>query len=152
MWMRNTSCMNDYTEVEHGVRTLREQNKTTELVEAFRSLPEVGEQAVNLYNSWEHDTRFGTYITSISEHADNEDAHGRLSMWRAVSSGAPRVALVLRVPFTPAGGELGKLILSPVAYFNNDQLAAELTKVIENVHAQRDFLLSAERQAVVGNI
>jgi hypothetical protein len=152
MWMRNTWCMNDYTEVEHGIRTLREHAKTKELVDAFRSLPEVGEQALNLYNAWENDTKFGTFITSISEHADSEDAHGRLSMWRAVAGSGPRVALVLRLPFTPASGELGKLILSPVAYFNNEQLAAELTKVIVNVQQQRDFLLSAERQAVVANI
>jgi hypothetical protein len=120
MWMRNTWCMNDYTEVEHGIRTLREHQNTIGLLDAFRSLPEVGDEALSLYSAWENDTKFGTYITSISEHDDSEDAHGRLSMWRAVSCSGPRVALVLRVPFSPASGELGKLILSPVAYYARD--------------------------------
>jgi hypothetical protein len=37
-------------------------------------------EAMKLFDAWWANIRFSTYITSISEHDDREDLHGRLSM------------------------------------------------------------------------
>jgi hypothetical protein len=38
-----------------------------------------------------------TFITSIFEHDDSDDLHGRLSMWRALGMSTARVAIVFKV-------------------------------------------------------
>jgi hypothetical protein len=97
MWMRNTTCMTDYREVQHGFEILRnffsDQNKLAEFTKALDlSVPGGALEAINLFNQHWDTIRFNTYITSISEHDDEEDFHGRLSMWRAFgSSTAARV-------------------------------------------------------------
>jgi hypothetical protein len=73
MWMRNTRCMADYREVEHGYEMLfeffREPKRRDPFYKAFRgSSAGVGEEAVQLFNQWWNSIRFNTYIASISEH------------------------------------------------------------------------------------
>jgi hypothetical protein len=88
MWMRNTRCMNDYSELQHGQEVLSDLPEMKRLTETIKSLPVVGEAALKAFGVWWTDSQPGTYITSISEHDDTEDIHGRLSMWRAVSRSA----------------------------------------------------------------
>src|SRR5262245_35307950 len=72
-------------------------------------------------------------------------------MWRAFSrSSNARVALVLKLPLTEGAAESLHLLLSPVAYFSDEQVYAELHAVIHNIKANRDFLRSVERGRVVG--
>lgn len=97
IWMRNTTCMADYSEVQHGLKKLTAEKNLKPLIEFLDSeVSGVGREAVNLFHSWSNDTQFGTYIASISAHDDKEDVHGRLSMWRAFGGQTARVAFVLR--------------------------------------------------------
>lgn len=57
-----------------------------------------------------------TYIASISEHDNNEDMHGRLSMWRAFGNIVARVAIVLNIPWYTGGAQAVNVMFSPVAY------------------------------------
>jgi hypothetical protein len=99
VWMRNATCMSDYSEVLHGHKILPNVFD----VEAFclaldACAPGAAREAINLFNQWWNHTALNTYITSISEHDNKEDLHGQLSMWRAFGGDTARVALVFRVP------------------------------------------------------
>jgi hypothetical protein len=121
LWMRNTNCMADYREVQHGFDILNkffsDRTKTEEFVAAFDArVPGVAQESINLFNRWWNDIQFNTFITSVSEHDDSEDRHGRLSMWRAFGMSTARVAIVFKVPKASAGALALRLIFSPAAY------------------------------------
>jgi hypothetical protein len=152
MWMRNTQCMVDYREVAHGYEMLfeffREPKRRDPFFKAFKDCAAgVGEEAVQLFNQWWNSIRFNTYIASISEHDDSEDAHGRLSMWRGFGGTATRAAIVMKPPAQNAAQGL-RLLLSPVAYFDYGQVEKELRKVARNVKGSADFLKATDRELV----
>jgi hypothetical protein len=105
LWMRNTTCMADYREVQHGydilVRYFADAQKRSTFVQSLEQCaPGVANEAMNLFDQWRFDIGANTYIASVSEHGDHEDHHGRLSMWRAFGDAkVARVAIVIRVPF-----------------------------------------------------
>jgi hypothetical protein len=122
MWMRNTRCMADYSEVEIGYGMLHHFFQQPLNRDAFYQAlnavsPNLAEESIDLFNQWWVDIRFNTYVCSVSEHEDSENGHGRLSMWRAFGQGnTARAAVVMRVP--PDGSVEGLHIsFSPVAYF-----------------------------------
>jgi hypothetical protein len=154
VWMRNTTCMSDYREVQHGYDVLNKVFSTNGNLGRFQSaldafVPGAAKEAINLFDGWWRDIRFSTYITSISEHDDTEDTHGRLSMWRGFGGGnVARVALVLQLPITAVGAtEELKIMVSPVAYLQETDVQNELNAVIENVGNSAGFIQSVDRQA-----
>jgi hypothetical protein len=142
----------------------------------------VAQEAINLFNRWWTDIRFNTFITSISEHDDSEDLHGRLSMWRALGMSTAtfitsisehddsedlhgrlsmwralgmstaRVAIVFKVSRFSPGALALRLIFSPVAYLTEDETHAVLAEVMTNIGTNRDFLRSIDRQVVVDTV
>ncbi len=157
LWMRNTTCMADYSEVEHGHNMLVSFFSDQAKREAFTSALDLSHrgaamEAIALFDQWWQHIRFNTYVSSISEHEDDEDLNGRLSMWRALGGTLPKVALVFRVPQFSSGAEQLQLIFSPVAYMKEEQVDATIKLVIENVRASLDFLRTLERQTIVGYI
>ena len=154
IWMRNATCMSDYSEVQHGFHTLNRFFLTSANKTAFQQAldvcaPGLANEAIRLFNEWWQDTQLNTYITSISEHDDAEDRHGRLSMWRAFGGTAARVAFVLRLPLTYASAYSLRLILSPVAYFKDQQVDAEILGVIDNIRANQPLLCTVDRQTLL---
>ena len=88
LWMRNTTCMADYREVEHGhailVRYFIDAQRRDSFMQSLEQCaPGSATEAMKLFDQWLSDIRLSTYIASVSEHSDQEDQHGRLSMWRA---------------------------------------------------------------------
>jgi len=153
MWLRNTNCMDDYSEVQHGYSLLlqffQEGTNRTDFCAALDSCHAgLGQGSLALFDQWWLNIRFNTYICSISEHHDKEDMHGRLSMWRAFGQQSQaRAAMVMRVP--PQGsGEALRLILSPVAYFGYDQVRAQILRVMRNVGSNLKFLQSLPTDTV----
>ncbi|MBO4221921.1 DUF2971 domain-containing protein [Bradyrhizobium neotropicale] len=150
LWMRNTVCMSDYREVLHGLDALRrffgrDANRaafTDALNECFQG---VADEAITQFDQSLQANHLGTYIASISEHDDREDAHGRLSMWRAFGNSTARVAMVIKLDL--ALGKNAKLgaELSPVAYFTEQEFADEVNAVIANIRNNREFLQSIGR-------
>jgi hypothetical protein len=151
-WMRNTKCMSDYREVEHGhdllVRYFNEGRNRKKFCDVVnRCFSGLGEEALGYFDQWWENIRFNTYITSISEHDNKEDAHGRLSMWRAFGAGSARAAIVMNPP--APGSALGlRLMLSPVAYFDYPKVRGQLNKVINNITRNVDFIQSYNRDYV----
>ena len=158
IWMRNTTCMSDYLEVQHGFRLLnnyfKDEPKTNRFYAAFDVCsPGAGREAVTLFNQWWNDLQVNTYIASISEHDDREDTHGRLSMWRAFGTGnVARVALVLKVPNYAAGQAGLNVMFSPVAYLKEEEVHAELEGIIQNIADNCEFLRTVDRSFVVGTV
>ena len=96
-WLRNTNCMSDYREVQHGFdifnRYFLDAAKRKAFVDAFDACaPGAADDAFAAFNNWWQDLRLNTYIACVSEHQDSEDVHGRLSMWRAFGGTGTRVS------------------------------------------------------------
>jgi hypothetical protein len=154
VWMRNTTCMADYREVQHGFEIMnRFYSDILKREPFYHALDEVSpglaHEAVDLFDHWWQNIRTSTYIASISEHGDDEDLHGRLSMWRAFgSSGVARVAIVVRIPWRFDASEALNIMFSPVAYFKEDDAHAIFARVTANIKAESDFLRSIDRKMV----
>jgi hypothetical protein len=158
LWMRNTTCMADYREVQHGygmlVRYFADAQKRSAFVQSLEQCaPGVADEAMNLFDQWSLDIGANTYIASVSEHDDHEDNHGRLSMWRAFGDArVARVAIVLRVPSYSAAQDDLKVIFSPVAYLDESEAHQALDAVIRNVCNNVGFLANISRAELVTRI
>ena len=154
VWMRNTTCMSDYMEVEHGFQLLNrffhEERKRAQFTGALDACHAgVGTEAIGLFNQWWNDIKLNTYVTSLSEHMDTEDTHGRLSMWRAFGGNTARVALVFNVPWFTGAQTALNISFSPVTYPTADDVEAEIASVIKNVRENASFLHAADRQLLL---
>jgi hypothetical protein len=160
MWMRNTTCMSDYREVQHGFDILRRffadpaKADKRKLFEDTLDLcaPGAAKEAIALFDQWWGNTQANTFITSISEHADSEDLHGRLSMWRALGGTSARVAIVFKLPWMSGAGIALSLMFSPVAYLTEEEAHSVVLEVTENIKNQCDFLRSIDRKMIVGMV
>lgn len=157
LWMRNATCMSDYSEVQHGFRILDSFFSDTSKKKAFVDaldvcFPGAALEAITLFNQWWNDIRFNTYIASISEHDDREDSHGRLSMWRAFGGSTARVAIVFRVPQYSGGALALNLMFSPVAYLTEALAHDVVHEVIKNVRDNCEFLRSVDRPLVLATV
>jgi len=124
IWLRNASMMNDFSEIEHGLHCLitawasepgqKLQTMLNRIKDGLR------DEVASLSDGHTPAIKLGTYIISLSEHDDEEDELGRLSMWRAYGSRAG-VALVLNNTAFAATTDEMKVYSSPVFYQNSLQ-------------------------------
>jgi hypothetical protein len=157
VWMRNVTCMSDYSEVRHGYGILLKIFSESSNRKAFNealdaSAPGAAEEAFKIFDSWWNDISLNTYITSISEHDEKEDQHGRLSMWRAFGGNVARVAIVFSVPLSLLDAGVLNLIFSPVAYLTAGEVQAQFHQVVKNTRENREFLRSVGNQRIVSNV
>jgi hypothetical protein len=150
-WLRNTNCMADYREVQHGFdifnRYFLDAAKRKAFIDAFDAcIPGVADDAFAIFNSWWQDLRLNTYIARVSEHQDLEDVHGRLSMWRAFGGTGTRVGIVLRFPYISMAAASLALTFGPVAYLPEPGAHGVLDEVIANVQTNRDYLRTLKRE------
>ncbi len=151
IWMRNTMVMNDFSEVAHGLACVA-QAYDASAGKALRALLDkeyagVSEEIEHLYNSWVPGFRKDTFVTCFSEHLQEDDRNGRLSMWRAYG-GTAGVALVLNGDVFFKKSTALAVYSSPVSYMGDDSFDEALTAVAHNVsknsallrHLGRDFL------------
>lgn len=150
-WMRKTSCMNDFMEVEHGLRCLNtayngeagERLKAT-LNSIFNG---IANEIEELFRGWAPILQTDTYIACFSEHADTEDMHGRLSMWRAYSESTGVALVVNNAPFQ--GGFLPlKVYASPVAYLDDTNFRIEFERVVNRIEENKNFIRQLGWEAV----
>ncbi len=155
VWMRKSSVMNDFMEVEHGISCLLYAYNGPN-GDRFRALfetlhPGITGQFEEIFNNWQPLFRFETYLTSLSEHDDREDELGRLSMWRAYASGTG-VALVLNpgVFFTPS--DALHAYTSPVAYMSQDEFRVEFEALTTGLIREIAFLRTLTRDQILGHV
>ena len=156
-WLRNTNCMTDYREVQHGFDIFSNFFSVTQKRNSFNKalddcVPGVASEAIAAFNNSWSDIRLNSYIACLSEHRDSEDSNGRLSMWRAFGGTATRIAIVLSVPYNSFSILALNLTFSPVAYLSESAAHKVLEEVIGNVCANRDFLRTIGRDALVRSV
>ena len=146
LWMRNTTCMADYREVQHGFEILQRwfnEKNTKNFIDTFdQIIPGAAGTALQNFNKWWADLNaYKVFVTSMSEHLMSDDQHGRLSMWRGFGNNAKvRVALVLRLPVGSLATEATSLIFSPVSYLREPEVGDAMQEVIKRAREKSDFL------------
>ena len=123
VWMRNTTCMAHYREVQHGYEiTSKFFSNPAKRDPFYRALDKVSssgttQEAVIASTSGGTTSASALTLPQYLNIDEKEDLHGRLSMWRAFGgSGAARVAIVFRVPWVANGSAALNLMFNPVAY------------------------------------
>lgn len=143
IWMRNAQVMNDFMEVEHGLRCVRAA-LGTESGRRLQSLantffPGVIKDVIGQFEAWAPGLRADTFLTCVSEHPETENAHGRLSMWRAYGADTG-VALVLNPGVFLRPSYALAAYSMPVAYFEEDQMADQLAQVTDRMQSSPNFV------------
>jgi hypothetical protein len=143
--------MNDFSEIAYGVNCFKGAlgsglgGRYTEALSAIdKTLPEA---VLKRFLEWETAIHADTYLTCFSEHDDEEDSLGRLSMWRAYG-GSTAVALVINggVMFRPST-VLGAYS-SPVLYANQSTFDIFFGSWLEGLESNSGFLSSRGPEAV----
>jgi Protein of unknown function (DUF2971) len=156
IWLRKSSCMNDFMEIEHGFGCLNTAyKKHQELVKntLSRLFPDIPEKLEQKFNQWLPHFRTDTYIACVSEHGnentgDEEDRIGRLSMWRAYG-GSTGVAIVMNNgPFLRQSPALNAYT-SPVAYLGVEAFEAEFIKLFASISENATILKSIGEESVI---
>ncbi|WP_332117235.1 DUF2971 domain-containing protein [Azorhizobium caulinodans] len=152
IWLRNSNLMNDFSEIQHGEECWKYAWKAESAGGRIKSvlrrldetlLPEMEQQFADQFQS-----RFGeVYLLSLSEHEDHENAHGRLSMWRAYG-GNTNVALVLKTaPFMRVSTEV-TAFSSKVLYTNPAEFVPYMAEVATLMEQNYETLSSLTREAL----
>lgn len=149
IWMRSTSTMNDYMEIDYGIQCLREAFQAKPGENLRRALDSIhagaSQGAIDNFNSWIPKIRNNTFITCVSEHHDDEDENGRLSMWRAYGGDAG-IALVLNssVMFVQ-NSDIG-VFASPVAYWTRKEIGDERQRIADSIDRNRALVSSLDQK------
>lgn len=152
-WLRNVRCMNDHSEVQHGVRLiintfLADGSKRRDRLISLgdKIAPGAAAAAIGSFDQWKEHLPEGAFIGCLSEH-DPADDLGRLSMWRAYSSGSG-VALVLnKTPFVAETNEL-KAYTVPVLYFSDTEFAAAIDRSLDSIEASLEQLSALPKETL----
>ena len=151
VWMRSTTAMNDYMEVEHGFECLNAAYKAEPGQVFNRALdacfPGLAAELRDFFNAWLPGIRQETYMLCVSEHLPEEDQHGRLSMWRAYG-GQAGVALVLNGGVMFRASDALGAYSSPVAYLTPDAFAADFARIAETIDAEAEYIRTLDRDTV----
>jgi hypothetical protein len=158
IWMRKSKCMNDFTEVQYGLQRLTDVYLTSEAGKKFQSVLDrlfdgMRSEIEQLIDKCRIHLLMDTYITCVSEHRDEEDTLGRLSMWRAYG-GMNGVALVMNgAPFQATEpSDVLKIYGSPVAYLNPQKFTEKFGEVVKNIENAGDFLKHQNREEIKARI
>lgn len=143
-WMRNARVMNDYSEVEHGMRCLDTIFRGGNWKKIQGALER---REVDLAQKLERDLktlgrvlREMTYITCVTEHNKEDERYGRLSMWRAYG-GDESVALVLDAAAI-SKSSFANTYFRKVQYLDDAGVEARMEDIAERIADNAEFLRS----------
>jgi hypothetical protein len=156
-WLRNVRCMDDYSEIQHGIRLLlrvfneNEEARIKRLIAVFdQSAPGAAKAAIDRFNGWIPSLPDNVFIGCLSLFDPNDD-YGRLSMWRAYSANKAGVALVMNNhPFLAETDEL-KAYSLPVAYVSDVEFALGIDRCLETLE-QNISVISALTVETIDNM
>jgi len=145
VWMRNAGCMNDHSEVRFGLECVAKAYdgpSGQKFREALNSIYKgFTDRLEKQFNPFAPSITQHTYVSCFSEHDDEEDTHGRLSMWRAYGN-QTGVALVMNNhPFIEPSDALMAWTV-PVAYVRENEFAEQLLNVASSIAENQDWLAS----------
>jgi hypothetical protein len=151
VWMRSPSTMNDISETHHGLKCLSAA-WGAEPGERFRAAlegvyPGIVAAVVEAFGKNFDAVASDTFVACLSEHSSDEDAHGRLSMWRAYS-GANGVAIVLKNSPLFRNPPKPQSVGSPVSYLGAEAFADELSLLADGLNKSKSLLQRLGFEAV----
>lgn len=138
-WLRNVRCMDDYSEVQHGITLLLKvfsENDHARRERLIRALDQVAvgsaKAGIDAFDEWIRKLPDETYIGCLSEF-DEADSAGRLSMWRAYSTTKAGVAVVMNShPFLAETDALKAYSVS-VAYLTDQEFADRMDNCLQTI-------------------
>lgn len=157
IWLRSPTCMNDWSEVQHGIRCFEEAwngQPGEALAMAIQpifpgALDEIGQRFDQVGR---RKLLAQTYIACLSEHdrsSNQDDDHGRLSMWRAYG-GNSGVALVLKGDALWGDSDTGlNVYTSPVEYMSDRAFGSEILALATRLLQNREFLQAMGREQTI---
>ena len=153
-WMRDSSCMNDYMEITHGLDSLTNAWKdAASFRDALNSIfPNIFEGIEELFNDWIPHFERDTYISCFSEHLNAEDNLGRLSMWRSYGKSTAVAVVMNNQAFFNETEEFSGLYVSPVDYCDGDALSSRLEIIAKNISDNANYLKTLGRDHIIGTI
>ncbi|MGC6400372.1 DUF2971 domain-containing protein [Sphingomonas sp. FW199] len=152
VWLRNAHLMNDYSEMRHGLECLQAAWKSI----AGESLQKwlknnwqvIKTELEEYFNGHAKGMIDDTYIICLSEHDDEEDYYGRLSMWRAYGRRSG-VALVLNTTAFLSETEQMAVYSMPVVYRDQQQFVEWFQIWVASIMDVGDLLSKVDRQLVL---
>lgn len=155
VWLRNTHLMNDYSEMRHGLECLRAAWNSPAGVELQKWL-EANWQGIrieieNTFNDHATSMTDDTYMICLSEHDDDEDDYGRLSMWRAYG-GRAGVALVLNTTTFLSETDAMAVYSMPVVYRDQDQFVTWFQTWAASIMDAGDEVTAIDRQIILNHL
>lgn len=148
LWLRKTTCMNDYKEIDYGLEKLKKlfnDHSITKRLDDFFVKTNKNLTSSILYEYMMEKLKSinnNTYITCLTEHSKNENELGRLSMWRAYGRNSG-VALVFNEKETAIMemNDSHLLLRSPVLYkAPNNDLNNEFSQILDNMYREINTL------------
>ncbi len=156
VWLRNARYLDDITEVIHGIDHLIAFFNSDE-ADPFWNLVDhrssnVSDRIIQLFNGWSPDMQTNTFVTCLSEHDDDEDEIGRLSMWDLYGkSGAP-VALVINPQQIFSSSDVLKAYSFPVLYGNGENAFSVFRQTITAMNENSDFVRSIPDERLLAHV
>ncbi len=152
IWMRSTTTMNDYMEINYGLNLLRHAYEIDSAGKRLRDAIDkchsgLADEVWGEVKAWAPSFWADTFITCLSAHNPEKDSLGKLSMWRAYG-GKTGVALVVSgEPMSLETRELGAYS-SPVSYFTQEQFCRSMEQVAINIETHSTELAKEKREAI----
>lgn len=136
LWMTNAKRMNDLSELKYGLKCLDAARSSPEWERLRNALaPHSFDILDEVWKLFEKDKKriIGeTFLACISQHLDEEDNLGRLSMWRYYAKNGG-VALVFPNLFTNAAVTRVGRDGHPVYYASEEDFARQFAKMVDAV-------------------
>lgn len=157
LWLRSTTCMDDYMEVQHGFQLINkffsDETRKRSFIDALNLCHvDIGQQAIEQFNQWWRNIQFSSYIASVSKHDPTEDLHGRLSMWRGFGGNTARVAIVANFPWHSQSQAALQVMFNPVSYAGQEEVLQNLTNICSAIGSASEFLKTVPRQNLLAHI
>ncbi len=146
VWMRNSSVMNDFSEVQHGQRCLQsawnDQEQGTRLKRLLDAVESgLADRLARSFDERQHDRARESFMISFSEHGQgviDEDKYGRLSMWRAYG-GNTNVAIVMNnKPFFNESSATNAYT-TPIYYGDTSMFVSKFKNTVDALESNFDL-------------
>lgn len=131
-WLRKTSLMNDFSETEYGFNLVNAEYKKNKKKLEDRFNVKIIKDFEELFNGWWNNIKLNTFIACFTEHKNEDDYLGKLSMWRAYGKGKG-VALVLNTEVFFNDKDPYGAWTAPVLYIDGSEFADFFSDLIDRV-------------------
>ena len=153
VWLRNATSMNDFSEIKHGYDCLLDAFLNSDNGKALqkfleRQHPKIVEELTGYINGWRSFLEENTYLLCISEHDDQEDDFGRLSMWRAYG-GKTSIAIILKNgPFLRETNAF-EAYAFPVEYGDRKNIETRIHNLLKRLESNISIFETLSKEAVI---